>query len=92
MGGVVIAADHDDRQVEAGQLIQGIVEQAHSVQAGDGTVIDVPCYQDRLNLLISCRVVHVCKEGILGVDQVCLVEPAAQVPVRGVQEPHGHRP
>lgn len=92
VGGVVVAADHDDRHVEVGELVQGAVEEAYGVEAGDGSVVDVACHEDRVNVLGSGGVDQVVEEGALGGDQVFCVEPAAQVPVRSVQKPHECRP
>ncbi|BFO23168.1 hypothetical protein SHKM778_95560 (plasmid) [Streptomyces sp. KM77-8] len=91
VGRVVVAADHDDRHAEVGELVQGAIEQAHGVKAGDGTVVDVAGHEDRVDGLGAGCGDHVVEEGFLGGDQVFSVEPAAQVPVRSVQKPHEHR-
>lgn len=88
----MVAADHDDGDTQVGELAQRAVEEAHGIQAGNGTVIDVSGHEDGVDVPIAGRVVDVGEEGALRVDQVGLVEPAPQVPVRGVQEPHEHRP
>jgi hypothetical protein len=88
----VVSADHDDRHVEVGELVQGPVEQAHRVQARDGPVVDVAGHEDRVNPFSAGCVAEMVEEGGLGGYQVFSVEPAAQVPVRSVQKPHEHRP
>jgi hypothetical protein len=51
VGRVVVAADHDGGDAEVGELVQSPVEQAYSVQARDGTVVDVARDQQGVHLL-----------------------------------------
>ncbi len=70
VGGVVVSADHDDRCVQVGKLVQSVVEQAYGVEAGDGPVVDVSGYQDGVDVLGSRRVDQMVEENALGGYQV----------------------
>lgn len=90
--GVVIPTDHDRGYAEVGELLQCVTEQPHRVQARNGPVVDVARYQQRIDVFGSGCGANVVDDLALNIGQIFPVEPAAQMPVRGVQEPHAHRP
>lgn len=92
VGGVVVPADHDRGNVQVREFVQGPVEQARCVQTGNGAVVDVARDEQSVDLLGAGGGADVGQDFALMVDQVFPVEPAAQMPVRGVQEPHDARP
>jgi hypothetical protein len=88
-GRVVVAADHDGGNAEVGEAVQGVVVEVDCVQSGDGAVVDVAGNKDRVHLVLPHGGQQVVEEDPLVVDERLTVEGPTQVPVRGVEKPHG---
>ncbi len=91
-GRVVVPADHDEGDLQLGKLREDPLEQVDGLQWRDRPVVDVACYGYDVHMFVSYHVDQVLDEEALGGEEGFAVEGAAQVPVRGVQDPHGLRP
>ncbi len=87
--GVVVAAGEDDGGARAGQPGQDLVEQGHDLDAGQGPVVDVTGHDDRVDPLAPDDLDQVVEDRGLRLEQPDPMERAAQVPVGGVEDPHG---
>ncbi|SUU74699.1 Uncharacterised protein [Actinomyces denticolens] len=72
------------------QAPQGLIEEGHRVIGRDGAVIHVPGDDDRVDPLGGDEPDEMIGEGGVSVIEDAAVEGPAQMPVRGVQDPHGH--
>ena len=88
LGGVVVARG-EDHPGQVRQAAQGLIQKADRVGGRDGAVVDVPGHDDGVDRLAAGELDEVVGEGRLGVVQDAPVEGAPQVPVGGVQDPHG---
>jgi hypothetical protein len=89
---VVVAGDHDGGDAEGGEPVEGVVEEAHGAEWGHGPVVDVAGDEYGVDVVLARGGDEVVEEGLLGVEEADAVETAAEVPVGGVQEPHGSAP
>ena len=87
--GVVVPGGEDDPG-PLGQAAQGAIEEGHRVIRRDGAVVDVPGDDDGVDPLLGDELDEVVGEEGMGVVEDAAVEGPAQMPVRGVEDPHGH--
>ena len=87
-GGVVVAGGEDDAG-DVAQAAQGLVQEADGVGGRDGAVVDVPGHDDGVHGLGAGEFDEVVGEDGVGVVEHSAVEGPTQVPVGGVQDPHG---
>jgi hypothetical protein len=85
----MVAANEDHPCADGAQARQGVLAQRDGVQRRDGPVVNVARDQHGVDLLRAGGLDEVVKENGLSRAQVGTVQVAAQVPVGGVQEPHG---
>lgn len=90
-GRVVVPGDHDRRHALLGEPVDGAVEELHGRERRHGPVVDIPCHEDRVHVVLAHRRHQVVEERCLGVEQGDPVERPSQVPVRRVQESHDPR-
>ena len=88
LGGVVIARS-EDHPGDVRQAAQGVVQEPDGIGGRDGAVVDVARHDDGIDGLAAGELDEVIGEGLLGVIEDAPVEGAPQVPVGGVQDPHG---
>lgn len=88
-GRVVVAAGDDDPGAGVDQALEGLGQQLHGVGGGQRTVVDVAADQHGVDRLGAHDLDQVVEVGGLGPEQPDTVERAPQVPVGGVQQPHG---
>ncbi len=82
---VVVAADHDQRDLQGGEFLQGPVEEVDGVEGRNGPVEHVARDGDGVDVVLADGVQEESEEGTLLVDERYAVELAAEVPVGGVQ-------
>ena len=87
-GGIVVAGGEDDAG-DVAQAAQGLVQEADGVGGRDGAVVDVPGHDDGVHSLGAGEFDEVVGEDGVGVVEHSAVEGPTQVPVGGVQDPHG---
>ena len=87
-GGIVVAGGEDDAG-DVAQAAQGLVQEADGVGGRDGAVVDVPGHDDGVHGLGAGEFDEVVGEDGVGVVEHSAVEGPTQVPVGGVQDPHG---
>jgi len=88
-GGVVVAADQDHPGAGRAQPGERFLVQRDRVHRRDRPVVDVAGHEHGVHPLGGCRLDEVVEERSLRLPQVGPVERPPEVPVRGMQEPHG---
>jgi hypothetical protein len=88
-GRVVIAAAHDDARTGVDESLEGLREQAHRVRCGHGAVVDITRDEHRLDPLGPHDLHELIERARLHTQHPDVLERPAQVPVGGVQRPHG---
>ena len=88
-GGVVIAADQDHPSARRPEPDERVLIVGDRVHRRDGPVVDVARDEHGVHALGCHRVDEVVEECRLRVSQIGPMERPPEVPVRGVQEPHG---
>ncbi|GGI74075.1 hypothetical protein GCM10007175_08820 [Pseudarthrobacter scleromae] len=78
----MVAAGQHHLCARSCQADQGIIQQAHHIDSGKGTVIDVPGHQDDVDAELSDRADQLVNEIPLGIEHANAVEGPPQVPVR----------
>jgi hypothetical protein len=86
---VVVSAGQHDLRPGVDEPEQRLGEERDGVGGGERTVVDVAADQHGGHRLRPHRVDEVVEEGGLGAQEPDTVEGATQVPVGGVEEPHG---
>ena len=72
--GIVVAAGEDYLCPGRGDACKRFIEQPHNVHSGEGTVIDVPGDQDRINMLAADGFQELVNEGVLRLEHPHAVE------------------
>jgi hypothetical protein len=90
-GRIVVAGDDDDLQVRRAQL--GPLQEAVQLALGGGrrvcVVENVARDQERVGLFTDDGIEQPVEEALVFVGPVVIVQGLAEVPVGGVQQPHG---
>jgi energy-coupling factor transporter ATP-binding protein EcfA2 len=86
---VVVAADQDHPGAGAAEPGERVLAERDRVHRGDGPVIDVARDEDGVHPLGARGLDEVVEEFRLRLSQVGPVERPPEMPVRGMQEPHG---
>ena len=87
--GVVVAAGDHDPGAGVDEPVEGLDSRATVSTGGQGPVVDVAADHDDVDPLGPDRVDQVVEVGSLRTEQPDTVERPSQVPVGGVEEPHG---
>ena len=85
----MVAAADDDLRTGVDEPDQALREQLDGLGRGHRPVVDVAADEHGVDPLGAHDVDEVVEVGRLGVEQPHLVERASQVPVGGVDQPHG---
>ncbi len=88
-GGVVVAADQDHPGAGRAQPGERVLVKRHRVNRRDGPVVDVARHEHGVHPRGPRRLDEVVEERGLCLPQVETVQRPPEVPVRGMQEPHG---
>ncbi len=90
---VVVAGDGDDGHAEVvDQTREHVVEQAHGLRGRHGAVVEVAGDDDGRRPHLPCELDQLLEHVRLVLGEVLVVEQAAEMPVGGVDEPHGADP
>ena len=79
VGGVVVAADEQNRQIARGQLGEKTVEQVHRLSLGDRAVVHIPRDQHRVGFLPVDDSQNLLYDVLLVFQHWKLVHPLAQM-------------
>ena len=85
----MVPAGEHDRRARVGQAGQRLVEQGHHLDPRQGAVVDVTRDHDGVHGLGPHHLDEVVDHRGLGVQHADPMERATEVPVGGVEDPHG---
>jgi hypothetical protein len=88
---VVVAGAEDHRRAGLDDAHERVIEQAHRVRSGHCPVVDVAGHEHHIDALGAHRVDQVVQEQFVSAAQLHTVQPAAQMPVGGVEQTHTGR-